>query len=58
MKILEKIENEIVVARIPDIIFDAIVGPSHFEFNNDRNLILRFLITFLHEIDKLLSVFV
>lgn len=58
LEVLNEVEHEVVVARVPDVVFDAVVRSRHFEFCHDSDLILRGLVAFLHEFQQFLSVFV
>ena len=58
LEVLQEIEHQIIVRGIPHIVLNSIVGPGHFELNHNGYLILGSLITFLHEINQLLSIII
>lgn len=58
LEVLDEIKHEVVVARVPDVVFDAVVRARHFEFCHDGDLVLRGLVAFLHEFYQFFSVFV
>lgn len=58
LEVLDEIEDEVVVAGVPDVVLDTIIRPLHFEFNDNGNLVSLFFGCCFHEIDQLLSIFV
>lgn len=58
LKVLNEVEDQIVVAGVPNVVFHAVVWPLHFEFNNNGNLISYSLGACFHEVNELLTIFV